>query len=115
MNYETIRTQDLTAPVALYPTSLRSTGPAEAVPDRPWGTPEGLTAEGTKARTGLLDQLIQAIANTLDVLQPAHRAGTLLPGDTQQMQRLELWYSELQAEKEHVGILSTAETKSETI
>ncbi len=102
MNYETIKVNDLTAPVALYPTSLRS---AEGGDERPWGAPEGLTPEGTKARTDLLEQMLKALTTILDVLQPAHRAGTLHAGDLQQMQRLELWYSELQAERAHVELL----------
>ncbi len=110
MNYETSQIRDLTAPVALYSASLRPAGAADAGAERPWGRAEGLTPEGTRARTEALAKLIEGIGKLLDVLQPAHRAGTLLPGDIQQMQRLELWYSELQAEAEHVSILKAPPT-----
>ncbi len=110
MNYETIRSNDLTAPVSLYSTSLRPAGAADAGAERPWGAPGGLTAEGTRARTEAVAKVIGGIGQLLDVLQPAHRAGNLLPGDIQQMQRLELWYSELQAEAEHVSILKAPPT-----
>jgi hypothetical protein len=110
MNYETIRNLDLTAPVALYSTSIRPAGSADAGGDRPWGVPQGLSPEGTRARTEALAKVIEGIGRLLDVLQPAHRGGTLLPGDIQQMQRLEIWYSELQAEQEHVSILKAPPT-----
>lgn len=108
MNYETNEMRDLGVPVALYSKSLSPAAPTEGGVSRPWGVPEGLTPEGTRARTEALAKMIDGVGKLLDVLQAAHRAGTLLPGDLQEMQRLELWYSELQAEKEHIPLLTQA-------
>lgn len=108
MKYETNRQVDLTAPVALYPTSLAAAGAPEVRQERPWGVAEGLSVEGTKKRVELVQQLLRQVAGLLDVLQPAHREGSLDGDDIRELQRLELWYSHLQADLEHIRISTAA-------
>jgi len=108
MEFETNRAKDGNRAIALYlkvPEAQQAmTLAAQAV--RPFGVHDvGLSEEGTKGRTHTLDALLKLVDGLLTTLQHAHREGSLVPDDICEMQRLEDWYSRLQAEQDHLRLL----------
>lgn len=106
----TIKTSDITSAVALYGAA------APAVADRPFGVPpEGLGPDAVRKRGGTAAVLLEQLGTLLDVLQKAHRAGDLTPDDIRNMQQVELWYSALQAEAEHLKLAATPAMTAATL
>ena len=96
MNYETIRSQDLTVVLSIAaPTPPADEPGAEAAP-RLFGAAAPAPAAG-KDRSDL-QALVPKVAAILEALHKAHLDGRLHFGDLQAMQQLELWYSQLKAE-----------------
>lgn len=96
MNYETIRSQDLTVVLSIAaPTPPAGEPGAETAP-RLFGAAAPAPAAG-KDRSDL-QALVPKIAAILETLHKAHLDGRLHFGDLQAMQQLELWYSQLKAE-----------------
>lgn len=96
MNYETIRTQDLTVVLSIAaPTAPAGEAGAETAPQL-FGA-AARPAAAAKDRSDL-QALVPKIAAILETLHKAHLDGRLQFGDLQAMQQLELWYSQLKAE-----------------
>lgn len=111
MNYATIRQNDLTVVLSIYP----------AASTEPEGTEEGATprlfaaagpALAAKDRGEVL-ALLPKIAAILKSLHKAHLDGKLDAGDLQAMQQLEVWYSQLLAEKERAAPAAPREPDQE--
>ncbi len=96
MNYETIRSNDLTVVLSIAaPTAPAGEPGAETAP-RLFGAAAPAPAAG-KDRSDI-QALLPKIAAILETLHKAHLDGRLHFGDLQAMQQLELWYSQLKAE-----------------
>jgi hypothetical protein len=69
--------------------------------ERPFGLPPlSVTLKAKDARKELREQLVASVTALLRLLNAAHLAGSIAPGDLEMLQALQGWYSELQAEQD---------------
>jgi len=69
--------------------------------ERPFGLPPlSVTLKAKDARKELREQLIASVTALIRLLNTAHLAGSITPGDLEMLQALQCWYSELQAEQD---------------
>lgn len=94
MNNETLRANDLTLVVPIYPPSSATSEATELL---------SMSAPAPQDRASMLEGLTAKLGALLDELQGAHRGGKLNGAEIQNMHVLQIWLTHLQAERKCAG------------